>query len=143
MRRMSRPPAAGNEDGALERLEDALLAAAPFGLRGPFLAEPELAVPLARLVERGTAAPAFALDLMWPAGRRRPGIVGPPDHRRAPHRTGVHDAALPRERVVERRDRRGALRVREHRETHQRAVYRKLGAVGRRDAVRRARVLAL
>jgi LuxR family maltose regulon positive regulatory protein len=27
--------------------------------------------------------------------------------------------------------------------THQRAVYRKLGAVGRRDAVRRARVLAL
>ena len=131
---------------ALDHLEDAFLAAAPFALRSLVLAEPELAPALARRAERGTAAPAFALDLigrmtgMDPDGTPEcPLVVEPLTER---ERT---DAALPRERGVQRRDRRRASRLGEHSGgTSQRAVYRELGAVeSRRDAVRRARVIGL
>jgi LuxR family maltose regulon positive regulatory protein len=134
----------GDDDGALEHLEDALLAAAPFGLRGPFLAEPELAAPMARLVDRGIAAPAFALDLIGrlsginsdESGGRQI-IVEPLTEREHTMlrylASALSNAEIARELYV------SVNTVK----THQRSVYRKLGAVGRRDAVRRARVLAL
>lgn len=136
--------AAGDEDGALAHLESALLAAAPFGLRGPFLAEPELAVPMANRVERGTAAPAFALDLL---DRMSRGDTGEPGERHI-----VIEPLTERERTMLRylgsalsnAEIAAELYVSVNTvKSHQRAVYRKLGAVGRRDAVRRARVLAL
>ncbi len=136
--------ATGDDDGALEHLEEALLAAAPFGLRGPFLAEPELALPMARLVERGSAAPAFALDLI---GR----LSGVDSDESGSHHIIV-EPLTERERTMLRylasalsnAEIAAELYVSVNTvKTHQRTVYRKLGAVGRRDAVRRARVLAL
>jgi LPXTG-motif cell wall-anchored protein len=57
--------AAGDQEGALERLEDAVAAAAPWTLRRAFLVDgSELRTLLERLVDRGTAAPAFALELL-------------------------------------------------------------------------------
>jgi vacuolar-type H+-ATPase subunit I/STV1 len=58
-------PAAGDQGGELERLEDAVAAAAPWTLRRASLVEAsELRTLLERLVDRGTAAPAFALELL-------------------------------------------------------------------------------
>ena len=136
--------AAGDEEGALAHLEDALLAAAPFALRSPFLAEPELAPALARRVERGTAAPAFALDLigrmtgMDPDGTpERPVVVEPLTERERTMLRYLASALSNAEIAAE-------LHVSVNTvKTHQRAVYRKLDAVGRRDAVRRARVIGL
>ncbi|HSK57761.1 MAG TPA: LuxR C-terminal-related transcriptional regulator, partial [Actinomycetospora sp.] len=134
--------AGGDDDGALEHLEGALLAAAPFGLRGPFLAEPELALPLARLVERGTAAPAFVLDLIGRMSGADPGAAGRQvvepltERERTMLRylaSALSNAEIAAELYV------SVSTVK----THQRSVYRKLGATGRRDAVRRARALAL
>jgi LuxR family transcriptional regulator, maltose regulon positive regulatory protein len=135
--------AAGDDDGALEHLEGALLAAAPFGLRGPFLAEPSLALPMARLVERGTAAPAFVLDLIGRMSGADPGASG---------RQIVVEPLTERERTMLRYLASALSNAEIAAElyvsvstvkTHQRSVYRKLGAAGRRDAVRRARALAL
>jgi len=65
----------GNQDDALDRLEDALATAAPWTLRRPFLAQPtELQPLLAQRLERGTAAPAFARDLL----ERLPGTAPTP-----------------------------------------------------------------
>lgn len=136
--------AAGDDEGALDHLEDAVLAAAPFGLRSPFLAEPELAPMLARRVERGTAAPAFALDLIErmtgadpDEARERPAVVEPLTERERTMLRYLGSALSNAEIAAE-------LYVSVNTvKTHQRAVYRKLGAVGRRDAVRRARVLGL
>ncbi len=131
--------AEGDEDRALELLEDALLAAAPFALRRPFLAGSDLADLLARRLEHGSAASEFALDLLgrWsPAGQRR-GFVDPLIEReRIALRyltTSLSNAEIAAELYV------SVNTV----TTHQRAVYRKLGATGRREAVRRARALDL
>src|SRR6185312_16161784 len=51
--------ATGNQDQALDHLEDALGTAAPLGLRQPLLAEADLQPLLAQRIERGTVAPAF------------------------------------------------------------------------------------
>jgi LuxR family transcriptional regulator, maltose regulon positive regulatory protein len=99
-------------------LEDALLAAAPLGLRRPFLVEAAgQRALLGQRIEAGTAVAAFAVDLL----RRMSG-----QHDRPP--------AAPASLVK-------ALTERE--QTHQRMVYRELGADGRREAVRRAKLLRL
>jgi LuxR family maltose regulon positive regulatory protein len=132
-----------DQSAALQLLEDALLTAAPLGMRRPFLVEAAgLQTLLADRIEAGTAVTTFAVDLL----RRM---------------SGQHDRPLPASLVE-------ALTEREHVvlrylastlsnaeiaaqlylsvntvKTHQRMIYRKLGADGRRDAVRRARQLRL
>lgn len=134
---------AGDLERALTLVEDALLAAAPFGLRRPFLAEPDLTDLLARRVERGSAAVGFTLGLLG----RMTGTPGGTDGQ-----TPLSDPLTERERTALRYLASSLSNVEIARElyvsvntvkTHQRAVYRKLGAAGRRDAVRRARALAL
>ena len=131
--------AEGDEDRALELLDEALLAAAPFALRRPFLAGPALVDLLARRLERGSAASEFAVDLLgrWsPDGERR-AFVDPLTER-------MHRAALPADLPVERRRSPPSSTSRSTRSRPtSAAVYRKLGAAGRREAVRRARVLGL
>jgi LuxR family maltose regulon positive regulatory protein len=129
----------GDEDRALELLEDALLAAAPFALRRPFLAGADLANLLARRLEHGSAASEFALDLLgrWsPAGQRRAFVDPLTERERIALRyltTSLSNAEIAAELYV------SVNTVK----THQRAVYRKLGAAGRREAVHRARALGL
>jgi LuxR family maltose regulon positive regulatory protein len=137
--------AAGDHARALDHLEDALQAGAPCGLRRPFLAEAtELWELLARRVDRGTAVPAFAVELL---GRHSGASADEPAIRRA-----MVDPLTERERTVLRylastltnAEIAAELYVSVNTvKTHQRTVYRKLGADGRRDAVHRARSLHL
>ncbi len=138
---------AGDLERALTLVEDALLTAAPFGLRRPFLAEPDLTDLLARRVERGSGAVEFTLDLIG----RMTGTTGTTDEQR-PLTDPLTDPLTERERTALRYLASSLSNVEIARElyvsvntvkTHQRAVYRKLGAAGRRDAVHRARALAL
>jgi hypothetical protein len=70
--------AARDRGAALHPLEDALLVAAPIGMRRPFLVESaDLRALLGDRIEAGTGVAAFAVDLLrrMPAsrpGRRRP-----------------------------------------------------------------------
>jgi LuxR family maltose regulon positive regulatory protein len=135
--------AAGDEDGASDHIEDALAAAAPWSLRRPFLAEAEALRPLLeRRIERGSAVPVFALDLLE---RMSGGSPAAAEVRRA-----LIDPLTERERTVLRylastlsnNEIAAELYVSVSTvKTHQRALYRKLGAGGRRDAVHRARFL--
>ena len=135
--------AAGDEDGASDHIEDALAAAAPWSLRHPFLAEAEALRPLLeRRIERGSAVPGFALDLLE---RMSGGSPAAAEVRRA-----LIDPLTERERTVLRylastlsnNEIAAELYVSVSTvKTHQRALYRKLGAAGRRDAVHRARFL--
>ncbi len=136
--------ATGNQDQALDHLEDALGTAAPLGLRRPLLAEADLQPLLAQRIERGTAAPAFALDLLerMPAvaptmNEAKPALVDPlTDRERTILRylaSSLSNNEIASELYV------SITTVK----THQRAVYRKLDAKNRRDAVRRARTLRL
>ena len=135
--------AAGDQEGALERLEDAVAAAAPWTLRRAFLVEAtELRTLLERLVDRGTVATAFALELL----ERMSGSPLRDEEARHAHLDPLTD----RERTVLRylasslsnAEIAAELYVSVNTvKSHQRAVYRKLGAANRRDAVRRARAL--
>jgi LuxR family maltose regulon positive regulatory protein len=136
--------AIGDEERALTCLEDALLAAAPFGLLRPFLAEPALAALVARRVDRGTAVPTFAVDILER-------LRGTPADERARQR-GRLEPLTERERTMLRYLASALSNAEIANElyvsvntvkTHQRAVYRKLGVAGRREAVRRARALGL
>jgi LuxR family maltose regulon positive regulatory protein len=135
--------AAGHEHRASDHLENALVTAAPWMLRRPFLAE---AGPLRPLLERrtetGTAVPEFALELLERTS------AGSPADTTARHR--LIDPLTERERTVLRYLASTLSNAEIAAElyvsvttvkTHQRAVYRKLGATGRRDAVQRARRL--
>jgi LuxR family maltose regulon positive regulatory protein len=126
-------------EAALHLLEDALLAAAPLVMRRPFLLEaPDLQALLGRRIEAGTGVAAFAVDLL----RRMTG-----DHdRQLP--AALVEALTEREQVVLRYLASTLSNTEIAAElylsvntvkTHQRMVYRKLGAAGRRDAVRRAK----
>ena len=130
-------------DLALDHLENALLAAAPHRLRRPFL---DLGTGLDRLLtarlERGTEATAFAVDLAQRASGQVP----------RPAATGPVDPLTTREQVVLRylasslsnAEIAAELYVSVNTvKSHQRTLYRKLAADGRRDAVRRARELHL
>jgi LuxR family maltose regulon positive regulatory protein len=136
--------AAGDDETALERLEDALVAAAPRSLRHPFLVEAPLIRPLLeRRLERGTLMPAFTVDLL---GRTsRDADIGT---------ASSADFELPtrRERTVLRylastmsnAEIAEALYLSVNTvKTHERALYRKLRAANRREAVARARALDL
>jgi LuxR family transcriptional regulator, maltose regulon positive regulatory protein len=130
---------------ALQLLEDALLAAAPHGLRRPFLLEAtHLKMLLGERIEAGTGVAAFAVDLLTR-------MSGPSD-RTLPARTALADPLTEREQVVLRYLASTLSNAEIAAElylsvntvkTHQRMVYRKLGADGRRDAVRRAKQLKL
>ncbi|MCE3555456.1 LuxR C-terminal-related transcriptional regulator [Pseudonocardia sp. RS11V-5] len=136
--------AVADEARARDRLEDALVTALPCGLRGPFLVEgTEVRPILQACLERGTATPEFALDLLgrMVASPQEAGgvsaLVEPPTER---ERTvlqylssSLSNAEIAAELYV------SVSTVK----THERALYRKLGATGRRDAVRRARLLGL
>lgn len=135
---------AGRQDRAagLSRLEDALIAAAPIGMRRPFLVHAaDLRDLLGARIEAGTAVAAFAVDLArrMSGQRSRPPVV--------------QAAALTeREQLVLRYIASTLSNAEIASElylsvntvkSHQRMVYRKLGADGRRDAVRRAKELRL
>ena len=134
--------AAGDADRASDHLEDALTAAMPWTLRRPFLAEEDLRPLLERRIERGSAVPEFALDLL---DRMSSASVADVELRRP-----LADPLTERERTVLRYLASTLSNAEIAAElyvslstvkTHQRAVYRKLGAGGRREAVRRARLL--
>jgi LuxR family maltose regulon positive regulatory protein len=127
---------------ALTRLDAALLAAAPLGVRRPFL------VPLAGLrelinarIEAGTAAAAFAVDLVrrMSGQHSRPTItLTEPLTAREQHILRYLASTLSNAEIA------AELYLSVNTvKTHQRMIYRKLGAAGRREAVRRAKELRL
>ena len=134
-----------DQGAALRLLEDALLAAAPLGMRRPFLVEAAgLRALLGERIEAGTGVAAFAVDLL-----RR--MSGQHDRPRAASASLV-EALTEREHVVLRylastlsnAEIAAQLYLSVNTvKTHQRMIYRKLGAEGRRDAVRRAKQLRL
>jgi LuxR family maltose regulon positive regulatory protein len=128
----------------LDRLEDALGTAAPWALRRLILAEADLQPLLAQRIERGTAAPPFALDVL----ERMPGVAPAVNEAKR----ALVDPLTDRERTILRylasslsnNEIASELYVSITTvKTHQRAVYRKLEAKNRRDAVHRARILQL
>jgi LuxR family maltose regulon positive regulatory protein len=137
--------AVDDQDSALTRLEDALLGAASVALRRPFLAEgPELRDLLRLRVERGTASPQFAVNLLQR-------MSGAPTDELAARRALV-DPLTERERTVLRylastlstAEIASELYVSVNTvKTHQRHIYRKLVVSRRSEAVRKARQLGL
>ncbi len=135
--------AAGDEDRATDHIEDALTAAVPWTLRRPFLAEEGLLRPLLeRRIERGSAVPGFALELLarmtdgsGGAAELRPPLVEPLTERERTVLRYLASTLSNSEIAAELYVSLSTVK------THQRALYRKLGAGGRRDAVRRARLL--
>ena len=134
-----------DQGAALQLLEDALLTAAPLGMRRPFLIEAAgLHTLLDQRIEAGTAVAAFAVDLL----RRMSGQHDRP----LPAPASLAEALTEREQVVLRYLASTLSNAEIAAElylsvntvkTHQRMIYRKLGADGRRDAVRRAKQLRL
>jgi LuxR family maltose regulon positive regulatory protein len=127
---------------ALSRLDDALCAAAPLGMRRPFLVRgAELRDLLSARIEAGTAASAFALDLvrrMSGQGSRPPAALAATLTDREQLVLRYLSSALSNAEIA------AELYLSVNTiKTHQRMVYRKLGAAGRRDAVRRAKELRL
>ncbi len=127
---------------ALARLEDALLTAAPLAMRRPFLVQAaDLSELLGARIEAGTADPAFAVDLirrMSGQGSRPPATLAAAltDREQLVLRylaSTLSNAEIASELYL------SVNTVK----SHQRMVYRKLGAAGRRDAVRRAKELRL
>ena len=127
---------------ALTRLDAALLAAAPLGMRRPFL------VPLAGLrelidarIEAGTAAAGFAVDLVrrLSGHHSRPTIaLTEPLTDREQHILRYLAGTLSNAEIA------ADLYLSVNTvKTHQRMIYRKLGVAGRREAVRRAKELRL
>jgi LuxR family maltose regulon positive regulatory protein len=129
---------------ALDRIEDALTAAAPHTLRQPFLWEAaELRPLLERRLERGTVVPGFVVDLL----ERISGVPGAGDPARAwsdPLTEREHTVLRYLASTLSNAEIAAELYVSVNTvKTHQRALYRKLGVASRRAAVSRARVLDL
>lgn len=132
-----------DRSAALQLLEDPLLVAAPVGMRRPFLMEAAgLQTLLADRIEAGTAVPAFAVDLLSRMSGRRdrpppaPPVEGLTEREQVVLRylaSTLSNAEIAAELYL------SVNTVK----THQRMIYRKLGADGRRDAVRRAKQLRL
>ena len=134
--------AAQDREAGLRSLEDALLAGAPLEMRRPFLIESaDLRSLLGDRIEAGTVMAGFAVDLLHRMSGRQARPAAP---------TALVDALTEREQVVL-RYLGSTLSNAEiaHQlylsvntvKTHQRMIYRKLRADGRRDAVRRAKDL--
>ncbi|HEY0815507.1 MAG TPA: LuxR C-terminal-related transcriptional regulator [Pseudonocardia sp.] len=136
--------AAGDEDRAIDHIEDALTDAVSGLLRRPFLTEGDLLRPvLERRTERGSAVPGFALDLLdrmsgasYADTELRPLIDPLTERERTVLRYLASTLSNP-EIAAELYVSLSTVK------THQRALYRKLGVGGRREAVRRARFLKL
>ena len=131
-----------DHDAALSWLEDALLSAAPVEMRRPFLvASADLGELVDARIEAGSAAAGFAVDLarrMSGPGRRPPAVQAAAltDREQLVLRylaSTLSNAEIASELYL------SVNTVK----SHQRMVYRKLGAAGRRDAVRRAKELRL
>jgi LuxR family maltose regulon positive regulatory protein len=126
----------------LSHLEDALITAAPMAMRRPFLVHAaDLRNLLGARIEAGTAMAAFAVDLT----RRMSGLPSRPP-------AWLAAALTDREQLILRylastmsnSEIASELYLSVNTiKTHQRMVYRKLAADGRRDAVRRAKELRL
>ena len=136
--------AAQDREAALRSLEDALLAGAPLGMRRPFLIESaDLRSLLADRIEAGTGMAGFAVNLLQRMSGQQARPAAP---------TALVDALTEREQVVLRYlgstlsnaeiAQQLYLSVNTVK-THQRMIYRKLRADGRRDAVRRAKDLRM
>ena len=127
---------------ALSRLDGALLAAAPLGMRRPFLVHAaDLRELINARIEAGTAAAAFAVDLMRRMSgqnSRPPATLAEPLTDREQHVLRYLASTLSNAEIASEL----YLSINTVK-THQRMVYRKLGADGRRDAVRRAKELRL
>jgi len=134
--------AAQDRATALTRLEDALLAAAPLGMRRPFLVEAaELHDLLGARIEAGTAVAPFAVDLVRRRSRQGsqpPAVLVAPLTDREQHVLRYLASTLSNTEIAAQL----YLSVNTVK-THQRMIYRKLGADGRRDAIRRAKELRL
>jgi LuxR family transcriptional regulator, maltose regulon positive regulatory protein len=128
---------------ALSQLEDALLAAAPLGMRRPFLVEAaELRDLLGARIEAGTTVAAFAVDLLrrmsTQGSSQPPAVLVAPLTDREQHVLRYLASTLSNTEIA------AELYLSVNMvKTHQRMIYRKLGADGRRDAVRRAKELRL
>ena len=128
---------------ALSQLEDALLAAAPLGMRRPFLVEAaELRDLLGARIEAGTRVAAFAVDLLrrmsTQGSSQPPAVLVAPLTDREQHVLRYLASTLSNTEIA------AELYLSVNTvKTHQRMIYRKLGADGRRDAVRRAKELRL
>ena len=126
----------------LSRLEGALIAAAPVRMRRPFLVHAaELQDLLSARIEAGTAAAAYAVDLV----RRMAGQPSRPPSIQATALTNREQLVLRYlASTMSNTEIASELYLSVNTiKTHQRMVYRKLGADGRRDAVRRAKELRL
>ena len=127
---------------ALTWLDAALLAAAPLGMRRPFLV-PQAALRdlISARIEAGTAAAAFAVDLArrLSGHHSRPSIaLTEPLTDREQHILRYLASTLSNAEIA------AELYLSVNTvKTHQRMIYRKLGAAGRREAVRRAKELCL
>jgi LuxR family transcriptional regulator, maltose regulon positive regulatory protein len=128
---------------ALSQLEDALLAAAPLGMRRPFLVEAaELRDLLGARIEAGTTVAAFAVDplrrMSTQGSSQPPAVLVAPLTDREQHVLRYLASTLSNTEIA------AELYLSVNTvKTHQRMIYRKLGADGRRDAIRRAKELRL
>jgi len=128
---------------ALSQLEDALLAAAPLGMRRPFLVEAaELRDLLGARIEAGTTVAAFAVDLLrrmsTQGSSQPPAVLVAPLTDREQHVLRYLASTLSNTEIA------AELYLSVNTvKTHQRMIYRKLGADGRRDAIRRPKELRL
>ncbi|QJY47979.1 LuxR C-terminal-related transcriptional regulator [Pseudonocardia broussonetiae] len=129
-------------EAALARLERALRAAAPLAVRRPFLVQASLLRDaLGARIEAGSSASAFAVDLlrrMSGGGGGPPATLVEPLTAREQHVLRYLASTLSNTEIASEL----YLSVNTVK-THQRMVYRKLAAGGRRDAVRRAKELRL
>ncbi|MDD7942484.1 LuxR C-terminal-related transcriptional regulator [Actinomycetospora lutea] len=135
---------AGHGHRASSVLDRALLTAAATGLQRPFLTGPGLTPLLHAAAMRGGVAGRFAEDLV---ARLAPGPLHDLARRRAQVRplterelTALHYLAGPLSNAEIATELYVSVNTVK---THQRSVYRKLGATGRRDAFRIARSLGL
>jgi LuxR family maltose regulon positive regulatory protein len=127
---------------ALSRLDGALLTAGPLRMRRPFLIHAaDLRELINARIEAGTAAAVFAVDLMRRMSGKNsplPAALAEPLTDREQHVLRYLASALSNAEIA------AELYLSVNTvKTHQRRIYRKLGADGRRDAVRRAKELRL
>jgi LuxR family maltose regulon positive regulatory protein len=127
---------------ALSLLDGALLAAAPLRMRRPFLTHaPGLRELISARIEAGTAAAAFAVDLLHRMSGQDsppPATLAEPLTEREQHILRYLASTLSNAEIASEL----YLSVNTVK-THQRTIYRKLGAARRREAVRRAKELRL
>ena len=138
--------ALAEHEAAAQSLERALDLAEPAGLRRIIVTHGGAIGPLLRRhVRHGTAHPAMVGDLLEtierrgrPARRSAPAVLAEPLSEREQAILGYLPSLMSNQEIA------GALMISVNTvKTHLKAIYRKLDAPGRREAVQRARELAL